>query len=174
MELCCQSFMPAVLAALGAGPVVFGSVPVARYGRTIAEVGCGVANVQRTWVEVFKHNQSCTRACALHVCPAKASAVSFCRSRAPCSILAHSACGTCFKMETAGRACRRHRGMSAVAFGGLGLTGCKTLSEDPCTEAQIMTQSPSISTAAFSASSLGTPHPRLRGSRHVLMWKFTL
>lgn len=38
MELCSRAFMPAVWAALDAGPVVFGSVPVPRYGRSIPEV----------------------------------------------------------------------------------------------------------------------------------------
>lgn len=38
MELCCRGFFPAVWDLLGAGPLVFGSVPSPRNGRTIPEV----------------------------------------------------------------------------------------------------------------------------------------
>jgi hypothetical protein len=66
MELLSTKFFPAVLKALDAGPVVFGTIPVPRYGRTIPQVRACLACMHQAHAEAMGA-QSCER---MHACSA--------------------------------------------------------------------------------------------------------
>lgn len=74
MELLSPKFFPAVTALLDAAPLVIGTLPVARYGRTIPQVGYAQARAcackRPATVPVGNHMQSKLRRPTLRILPA--------------------------------------------------------------------------------------------------------